>query len=419
MESPYKAIVSVLMLKEGWDVRNVTTIVGLRAYTSKSNILPEQTLGRGLRRMYLGQDAEEKVSVVGTDAFMDFVESIQTEGVELERVSMGPGTGPKVPIIIEVDNENVQKDIDALDMEVPVLTARTAREYKKLDEIDVGRLSFNRVMYQEFSEEEQREIIFKDITTDEFSHKTVLDAIHVNDYRSVIGFFAQAIMRELRLVSGYDILYGKIKQFVAAELFGESIDLESRNTLRNLSEIQASKTIFEVFKKAINELTIVDKGSAEIKDYIKLKKVRPFTVKEQGFVVPKKSVFNKIVGDSHLELEFASFLDGCDDIISYAKNYFAVNLRIDYVNADGNISNYFPDFIVKASEDAMYIVETKGLEDLDVPLKMERLKQWCEDVNAVQSEVRFDYVYVDEESYKKYRPKSFGDVVKSFREFKE
>ena len=54
MDNPYKAIVSVLMLKEGWDVRNVTTIVGLRAYSSKSNILPEQTLGRGLRKMYPG-----------------------------------------------------------------------------------------------------------------------------------------------------------------------------------------------------------------------------------------------------------------------------------------------------------------------------------------------------------------------------
>ena len=50
--SPYKAVVSVLMLKEGWDVRNVTTIVGLRAYSAKANILPEQTLGRGLRRMF-------------------------------------------------------------------------------------------------------------------------------------------------------------------------------------------------------------------------------------------------------------------------------------------------------------------------------------------------------------------------------
>lgn len=45
-DSPYKAVVSAMMLKDGWDVRNVTTIVGLRAYSAKSDILPEQTLGR-------------------------------------------------------------------------------------------------------------------------------------------------------------------------------------------------------------------------------------------------------------------------------------------------------------------------------------------------------------------------------------
>ena len=67
------------MLKEGWDVKNVTTIVGLRPYTSKSNILPEQTLGRGLRRMYFGEDVNEYVSVVGTDAFLEFVESIKVK----------------------------------------------------------------------------------------------------------------------------------------------------------------------------------------------------------------------------------------------------------------------------------------------------------------------------------------------------
>jgi len=62
IEGPYKAIVSVLVLKEGWDVRNVTTIVGLRAYSAKSNILPEQTLGRGLRTIYPG-GVEEYVYV--------------------------------------------------------------------------------------------------------------------------------------------------------------------------------------------------------------------------------------------------------------------------------------------------------------------------------------------------------------------
>src|SRR5204862_3571090 len=69
LKSPHKAIVSVLMLKEGWDVRNVTTIVGLRAYVAQSNILPEQTLGRGLRRMYFGTETRESVSVMGTPAF--------------------------------------------------------------------------------------------------------------------------------------------------------------------------------------------------------------------------------------------------------------------------------------------------------------------------------------------------------------
>ena len=54
--SKYRAIVSVLMLKEGWDVRNVTTIVGLRPYSAKANILPEQALGRGLRKMYTNTD---------------------------------------------------------------------------------------------------------------------------------------------------------------------------------------------------------------------------------------------------------------------------------------------------------------------------------------------------------------------------
>jgi len=86
-------------------VRNVTTIVGLRAYSAKSNILPEQTLGRGLRKMYPGNGVEEYVSVVDTDAFMDFVESIQSEGVVLERKAMGSGTAPKTPLVVEVDNE--------------------------------------------------------------------------------------------------------------------------------------------------------------------------------------------------------------------------------------------------------------------------------------------------------------------------
>ena len=183
--SPYKAIVSVLMLKEGWDVRNVTTIVGLRAYSAKSNILPEQTLGRGLRKMYPG-DTEEYVSVIGTDAFMEFVESIQAEGVELEHKPMGQASGPKTPLVVEVDSENEKKDIDTLDIEIPILTPRVYREYKNLNDLDISAIDHQKVVYQEFSEEEQRRIVFKDITTGEITHTTVLDIAGPADYLSLI-----------------------------------------------------------------------------------------------------------------------------------------------------------------------------------------------------------------------------------------
>lgn len=417
MDSPYKAIVSVLMLKEGWDVRNVTTIVGLRAYAAKSNILPEQTLGRGLRKMYPG-GVEEYVSVVGTDAFMDFVESIQAEGVVLEHKPMGEGSNPKTPLVVEVDRENEKKNLDALDIEIPVMTPRIYREYKNLGDLNVSALGNTKVSYKTFSEEEQREIVFKDITTGEVTHTTILDTAGIADYRSVIGYFAQTIMKDLRLVSGYDVLYGKIKAFVQDQLFEQSVELEDPNTLRNLSELAATRTLVETFKKGINSLTVKDKGDAEIRDSIKLRQTRPFMTKDQGYLVPKKSIFNKIIGDSHLELLFARFLEDCDDVVSYAKNYMAVHFKLDYVNADGDISNYYPDFLVKVSSKKIHIVETKGQEDLDVPLKMARLRQWCEDINQVQSDVRYDFVYVDQENFEKYKPKSFKELIHNFREYK-
>ena len=420
--NPYKAIVSVLVLKEGWDVRNVTTIVGLRAYTAKSNILPEQTLGRGLRRMYTDAIeeyvSEEYVSVVGTDAFMTFVESIQAEGVELERKAMGEGTRAKAPLVVEVDKSNNTKDIETLDIKIPVLTPRIYREYKNLTDLNAKEMDFEPVKYRTFSDEEQREIVFKDITTGEVRHTTTLDKVGVADYRSVVAYFARTVMKELRLVGGYDVLYGKIKEFIQDGLFNQYVDLESSNTLRNLSEPSATKTVIETFKKAINALTVRDKGTSEIRDTIKLRQTRPFVAKDQEYLMPKKSVFNRIIGDSHFELEFASFLESCGDVISYAKNYPSVHFKLDYVNADGDISNYYPDFLVKLSDGRIIVVETKGLADLDVPLKMQRLRQWCEDLNALQPEVSYDFVYVDQESFQKYKPKSFEDILNGFREYK-
>ena len=417
IESPYKAIVSVLMLKEGWDVRNVTTIVGLRPYSATSNILPEQTLGRGLRRMYL-EDAEEYVSVVGTDAFMEFVESIQAEGVELERRPMGEGAKPNTPLVVEVDEENRNKNINALDIEIPTLTRRVYREYKNLEGLDLTQLDFTPVPYRGFSAEEQREIVFKDMTTGEVTHTTVMDSAGVADYRSVLGYFAQVIMKELKLVSGYDVLYGKVKEFIQNQLFGEPVDLDSPNTTRNLAEPAATKTVIETLRRAINDLTIQDKGEVQISETIRLRDMRPFVVKEQPYLIPEKSVFNRITGDNKLERDFASFVDDSPDVVSFAKNYFALGFKLDYVNDDGDIANYYPDFFVKLTDGRVVVAETKGRKDVDVDPKMYRLAQWCEDINTDQSDVVYDFVYVDEDGFREYTPKTFQQLLEGFREYK-
>lgn len=109
-----------------------------------------------------------------------------------------------------------------------------------------------------------------------FQTLPLAEAIHQNvvkhpvlpgaaDYRAVIAFFARQLMQELRLVGGYHIIYGKVKQFVRDHLFAESpVDLESPVVLRNLSEPAPGKLLMDGFKQAIHALTVHEAGSTRV-----------------------------------------------------------------------------------------------------------------------------------------------------------
>ncbi len=422
-QSPYKAIVSVLVLKEGWDVRNVTTIVGLRVYSSESKILPEQTLGRGLRRMYFGSDMRETVSVLGTPAFMEFVESIEREGVSLERVAMGGDRGRPESLIVEIDPEKA-KDSEALDIEIPRLTRRYHREFKNLDAVDPANLGNPRLRLKPFTPDETREIVFKTLLEDEIDHVIQLDGSGPADFRSVVGFFARQLLKEMRLVGGYDVVYGKVKEFLRDHLFEPSpVDLEDPVVLRNLSEQEPGKILFDSFRRAINALTVEERGTSRIEGWIRLREMRPFRTEPRAYLVPKRSLLTKIVGEPHaggFELEFAGFLDTVPGVASFAKNYFAIGFQLDYVKVDGDLSNYTPDFLVKDEDGTIFVVETKGREELELPKKMARLRQWCADVTEVSRAAggpAYRFVYVDQESFEAHRPTTFQGLVDSFREY--
>jgi len=417
-ESPYRAIVSVLMLKEGWDVQTVNTIVGLRPFTAESNILPEQTIGRGVRKMF-PLEAKEELSVIGTEHFMDFVRKLEKEGVEFGYRRMGAKAKSHNPIVIEPDKENKKKDLEKLDIKIPRLTPRIYKEYKRIEEIEIDNLKFKPIKIKQFSSKEQREIVFENIEGEE-SHRTVLYSTDL-DYRNVVKFFTNSILRETRLFSGFDQLYPKVKCFIELKLFNQKIDLADANIITNLSRIEAKNTIIQTFRDAINKLTVTDKGGAEIKNYIKLRDVRPQVFSRQEYVSPKKSVFNKIVGDSQFELKFAAFLDECSDVISFAKNTYNIHFKIEYVGEDGNIHNYYPDFLVKKDRQKVYVVETKGREDLDDIRKVNRLIVWCQDANIAQDNAIYVPIYIKEEEWKKQKKniKAFKDVIKLFKIEKE
>jgi len=254
-------------------------------------------------------------------------------------------------------------------------------------------------------------------------HTIQLDGTTPADYRSVVAFFSRQLLKDLRLVGGYDVLYGKVKTFMREYLFTPSpVNLEDPVVLRNLSEPDAGKILYDAFKSSINALTVQETGVTRIEERIRLKEMRPFRTDYRTYLTASKSIFNKVVGEPNsggFELLFAGFLEDAPDVQAFAKNYLAIGFKLDYVKTDGDLSNYTPDFIVRTNDKKIWIVETKGRAELDLPQKMARLKQWCADATtAEENGQRYDFVFVDQIGFTKHSPVTFVALATSFTEYK-
>ncbi len=78
-DNPVEIVIHVNMLKEGWDVTNLYTIVPLRAANSRT--LVEQSIGRGLRLPY-GQRTGipvDRLTIVSHDRFQEIIDEARTE----------------------------------------------------------------------------------------------------------------------------------------------------------------------------------------------------------------------------------------------------------------------------------------------------------------------------------------------------
>ena len=90
-DEPTEIVIHVNMLKEGWDVTNLYTIVPLRAANAK--ILIEQSIGRGLRLPYgrrTGVTAVDRLNIVAHDKFQEIIDEANRPGsvIQLQKVEL-------------------------------------------------------------------------------------------------------------------------------------------------------------------------------------------------------------------------------------------------------------------------------------------------------------------------------------------
>ena len=118
------------------------------------------------------------------------------------------------------------------------------------------------------------------------------------------------------------------------------------------------------------------------------------------------------------EVSFAAFLEAAPDVTAFAKT-ISPSVSNWITSANGDLSNYTPDFIVRTTDRLIWLVETKGRAELDLPQKMARLKQYCADATAAEENgQRYDFVFVDQTGFEKHAPKHFTALAASFTEYK-
>ena len=214
-------------------------------------------------------------------------------------------------LIVEVDTENEDKDLDALDIALPKLPAASIANSRTSTSSTRRPSAMQKLPLKPFTPEETREIVFKTMLDSEIHHTMHLDGSGPADYRSVVAFFARQLLKDLRLVGGYDVLYPKVKTFMRDLPVRRAGRPEDPVVLRNLSEPEAGKLLFDVSAPRSTRLTIRDSGTSRIEDHIRLRDTRPFRT-EPRVLPAKTSIFNRIVGEAKpdgFELDVRRFLD--------------------------------------------------------------------------------------------------------------
>lgn len=407
--SPVNAIVSVLMLREGWDVQSVTVIVGLRPYAAKANILPEQTLGRGLRLMFRGEGTGyvERVDVIGTAKFMELVDQLEKdEDLKLEQFELG-----KEHLVIRTiapDPAKADKDIA-----VPTLTPILVRKKTLAQEIatlDVRAFKCAPFPMKEGTEEAKK---FRYEGYDVITMEKLLE----RDYTlpepqtsgEVISYYAKRIAQDVKLPSQFAALAPKVRDFLATRAFGKPVELDSPAMIHAISSNVARFVTVDLFVKALRAMVVED----QVPQLVAARRVSEtpaFPYSRPHAFAAAKTVFNLAACDNAFEERFARFLQNATDVTSFAKLPPQFGFAIEYTDSAASLRYYEPDFVAILTDGSHRLIETKGREDPDVAHKDRAARLWCGNASQLTAS-QWGYVKVPQTGFEKLQPTSFADLL--------
>lgn len=411
--SKINAIVSVLMLREGWDVQNVTVVVGLRPYTAKANILPEQTIGRGLRLMFRGDAPAytERVDIIGNGAFLEFVEDLEKlEDLKLDTFEIGKDK-LKINIIAPVE-EKIQFDLG-----IPDLTPSLTRKKSLAEEIaslDVNSFNVNPLPLKEKDVDEIKTFIYEgfDILTDEKLLEREYQIPPAQTPEEVIGYYARRIAQDIKLPSQFAALAPKIRDFFQYKAFGKEVDLNDKTVIHAMSSNIASYIVIKEFEKVLREKIVEEKTPELLTEGRKISTTPAFPFSKLLYE-SSKCVFNYVACSNEFERKFAKFLHSANDVEAFAKLPEQFGFSIQYTDKLANLRHYYPDFVLRLKDNSHWLVETKGREDMEVAMKDKAAELWCENATNL-TKTNWQYLKVPQKEFEGLHPSDFEELLNVF-----
>jgi type III restriction enzyme len=383
-----KCVVSVQMLTEGWDANNVTHIFGLRAF--QSQLLIEQVVGRGLRRMNYSIDPE-------TNMFPP--EYVDVYGIPFSVIPFkGRPTHQSAPEDKPDNHVRALPEREHLKIEFPVIDGYVFDLKNNIIKVDLAKLELFQLqpLKNPIATFVQPQIGYKTGTPGLHPSLELVEHNREAYYQST---HLQTIKFEITRHIVHNLTYGrdnyqpKLKHQSRAQLFpqvfkvvdhylNEKVDYKGYDK-REIGLATYTQKIIDLLTAAIvpdnfqGEPPLLPQlnkykpiGSTEIIDYTTKKPVTN----------TKKSHINLVVADTKQWEQSAAFvLEAMTNVKAYVKND-RLDFTIPY-EYDGEPHPYEPDYIVKLTNGLSLILEIKGYEDDLVRAKHQGAKKWVTAIN--------------------------------------